>query len=362
MEKTIIIDGIEFESFGSSLEEILEKLQDPLKVKGTVSQKKYYSGEELYDMGIKTIPTLVEPIIPKYGLAGLIGTSDIGKSTLLLQLCCDLVLNKTFLGFKLNPTHRRAIYVSTEDDQFSISSRLQRFTAKQKTKLESIKFIFDSTELLKSLDDILTKEPVDLVIIDTLSDIYGGEMNQINKVRSFLEGFSNLAIKHKCLFFINHHTSKSAEEKPPHKSNSVGSVGFVDKARFVVELRGDLEKDDLRHLCIVKANGLSASYKKESYELELTSSLEFKNTGNKKPFEDLILTPKRKAKQNTESAGKRVIVLHEAGKTTREISDQLKEEGFDLSKSWVAEFISKNVQKKVPNEGVDTGQKDKKGK
>ena len=62
------------------------------------------NGAELMNMGITKIPTLVDPIIPKVGIISLVGTSDIGKSTLLLQLCSDITLNDTFLDFPINFT------------------------------------------------------------------------------------------------------------------------------------------------------------------------------------------------------------------------------------------------------------------
>jgi RecA-family ATPase len=86
------------------------------------------TGKQILELEMKTVPTLVEPFIPKYGTMSLAGSSDLGKSYLLLQLA-DAVINGSsdFLGFRLNVTHKAAIYISTEDDelkQFSTPPRL----------------------------------------------------------------------------------------------------------------------------------------------------------------------------------------------------------------------------------------------
>ena len=77
-------------------------------------------------MRITAVPTLV--ILLKAGLMALVGPSDVGKSTLLLQLCADVALNDTFLDFPIQATHKKCIYVSTEDDKYTVAQRLQRLT------------------------------------------------------------------------------------------------------------------------------------------------------------------------------------------------------------------------------------------
>lgn len=198
------------------------------------------NGAELVNMGIAELPTLVEPLLLKTGLAALIGTSDIGKSTILLQLCCDVVFNNAFLDFPINPVHRSAIYLSTEDDQYMISKRLQRLKGQDEEKLKNLRFIFDSSNILKRLNEELLMQGADLVVVDTFADIFDGQMNQINEVRGQMGKFQNLAQQHQCVIIFNHHTGKHTEEKPPSKNNSIGSAGFEGKARVVIELRGKL--------------------------------------------------------------------------------------------------------------------------
>ena len=67
------------------------------------------------------------PIFPKVGLASLVGSSDTGKSTFLRQLALSLALGlDNFVGYKLFPTSRNVIFISTEDDPASTSVSIKK--------------------------------------------------------------------------------------------------------------------------------------------------------------------------------------------------------------------------------------------
>ena len=88
----------------------------PLKGEAPLEDKSFYSGEYLIKRKIETIPTLLDPIFPRVGSIAIAGSSDLGKSTLLRQLALAVsVGDSSFLGWKLNPVHKSAMVVSTED-------------------------------------------------------------------------------------------------------------------------------------------------------------------------------------------------------------------------------------------------------
>src|SRR5438094_396407 len=137
------------------------------------------SGKQILDLQIDKVPMLVEPFIPKYGAISLAGSSDLGKSYFLLQLA-DGVLSGAadFLGFKLNPTHKSVIYLSTEDDEYSLCPRLINLS-KNKSDVsiyENLRVVFETKDLDTRLDTLLTKKEADMVIIDTFSDVFDGDM------------------------------------------------------------------------------------------------------------------------------------------------------------------------------------------
>ena len=302
------------------------------------------SAKEILELKLREVPTLVDPFIPKYGTMSLAGSSDLGKSYLLLQLA-DAVINGSanFLGFALNATHKSVIYLSTEDDEYSLCPRLMNMS-KKKTDLkvyENLRVLFETNNLVKRLDILLTAQPADIVIIDTFSDIFDGDMNQANKVRSFIHKFKEVAVKHKTLIIFNHHCGKKNDYKPPHKDNLLGSQGFESSMRTVIELRKDFNHPYRRHLCIVKGNYLNESFKTSSYVLEFNFEDGFSNTGERMNFEMLVKsdgnapTPRDRIKE-------RVIALKGTGLSYAKIVAKLKDEGITVSKSTVGNICKEN--------------------
>lgn len=281
-----------------------------------------FTALELMQMKVTTLPTLVEPIIPKRNLVALIGSSDIGKSSLLLQLCMDVALHDTFLGFPIHATHKSSIYVSTEDDQDVLSLRLQKLEDADEEKIKRMRFIFSAENLVDHLDKELTKQKADLVVVDTFTDIYAGEMNQVNQIRTFMSKYNDLSIKHGCVIIFNHHTKKGSEGAEPSKANAIGSAGFESRARLVMELRKDYGDDTKRHLCIVKGNNIGPEYKSRSFELDFDWDKGFTKTGNRKDFAQLVKPQMgRFAKSFANRKVEKEIVfrLHKKGRSLRDM-------------------------------------------
>ena len=277
------------------------------------------SAEDLLNRKIESIPCLVEPFLQKVGLACIGGSSDTGKSSFLRFLCLSIVSGKNdFIGFPLNAVHRSAIYVSTEDDDAAMAFLLNKQNEDLKERPENLRglqYIFNTVSLVATLDEVLTNTPADIVCIDAFADLYDGEMNQSNKIRTFLQKYHNLAQKHKCLIMFLHHTGKGKEDFAPSKNNFLGSQGFEAKMRLVIEFKSDVADADIKHLCIVKGNYLPSTAKKQSYVLHFTENMTFKNTGERTPLEALVKTSS-KDKEKYEKAKE----LIRDGKTLEEIA------------------------------------------
>ena len=296
---------------------------------------KSISAMDLLNRRVETIPCLVEPLLQKVGLACIAGSSDTGKSSLLRYLCMCIVSGETdFLGFTIRTEHRRAIYVSTEDDETAIAYLLNKQNRDMQVdpeKAQGLRFIFDTENLLQTLDGNLTESPADVVCIDAFTDLYGRSMNESNQVRTFLNEYSQLAQKHQCLILFLHHTGKRTEDGEPSKHNLLGSQAIESKMRLVMELRNDMSDTGLKHLCIVKGNYLPAEYKKESYQLRFTENMTFVNTGERIPFENLA---------KVEDAGRQkyelIKMYQEQGLSMEEIGEKL-----GINKSNVSRFLKK---------------------
>ena len=249
-------------------------------------------GEVTFEKMVTTpgheVQCLVEPFLQQVGLACLAGSSDTGKSTILRQLSMAVAAGDNhFLGWPLHSRHRSAIYVSTEDGYDITRSMMlrqsHRYSTAQRLRL---RYIFDTEQLLPLLAANLAEMPADLVVIDCFSDVFGGDLKDTQKIRTFLQPFHLLAEQHRCLVLFLHHTGKRTESLPPSKNNLLSGQGLEAKMRLVVELRRDPRMPYLRHFCIVKGNYLPSQQKSESHVLHFDEATGlFTHTGQHTPYE-----------------------------------------------------------------------------
>lgn len=309
--------------------------QEILKVKHKLNEKGYITARMILDMPIYGMPYLWKPFFPRSGLVGFVGSSDVGKSTFIRQLLLSIVAGQeTFLGHSLKTQHERGIYVSTEDFMDDLSPILKETQTKLNLKsdvFDKLVYIFSSEGLLERLRTLLEKQPADIVVIDSLTDIFGGgQMNDVGQVRAFLNEYSELANQYGTLIVFLHHTSKRAEEQTPSKHNAVGSQGFEAKVRTLVEFRRDISNNNLRHFCVVKGNYIPDEAKDQSYLLSFKNRI-FKYTGQRVPFSDLKLTEKDR------DINDEVFELAAKNLTQREIADQL-----GINKNKVNRILNRN--------------------
>lgn len=308
------------------LNEILNKKPKVENSKPTI-EANFITGESLINMNTKEFPTLLKPLFPKVGLIALAGSSDTGKSTFLRQFAIHVASEMdNFLGFTFNKTHNSAVLLSTEDDEYAVSYLLN----KQNQRLgfppeafRSLRYIFETDEPVNRIDQELTREPADVVIVDAFADLYGGEMNATNKVRSFLNQFGDVAKKHECLIIFLHHTGKGKDKLEPSKHNLLGSQGFEAKMRLVMELRKDPVHMTRRHLCIVKGNYLPEEYKNESFVLEFDEHMVFHNGHERIPFEELAIQETPNKSNQKEENLERTKELKSKGYTQAQIARKL---------------------------------------
>lgn len=254
--------------------------------------KGYRTGTELLSGEFKEPKNLIGDIIPEVGIWFLVGGSDVGKSTFLTQMGLSVASGREFIGEEVKPKYGRVIYVSTEDDEESVSYRLKRMNRELEIcpeEVEGFTLITDFEDITARLMEESEDAPADLIIIDAFGDVFNGkDLNSNNQVRQFLQPFGQMANKYKCSVCFMHHTAKRTEDLAPSKNNSIGSQGIEAKARLVMELRNDRNNSTLKHLCIVKGNRLGADFKDKSFILSFSDNLVFSNTGDRKAFGDLV--------------------------------------------------------------------------
>ena len=312
------------------------------------------TGKDIMSLGLRQVPTLVYPFMPIKGAMSLAGSSDIGKSYFLLQLGAAVIQgHRTFLGFPLTVTHKSVIYVSTEDDDYSLCPRLLNLS-KNNTDTDTfhnLRIITDTTDLLNRVEILLKEQPADVVIIDTFLDIYPDDMNQANKVRSFIQKYKELADRYSTLIIFNQHCGKKNDHRPPHKDNLLGSQGFESAMRTVLELRKDLTDPNKRHLCIVKGNYIGEEHKGASFVLDFSFDDGFSNTGERVEFSKLAKQEDNNQKRST----LRDTVAHyfDKGMTVSQIQLKVNEEGIKAGHTTVGNIVKElrtSIQKPIEDE------------
>lgn len=285
---------------GGTREDLIALINDakskpkPIKID---LDKCIFNAVELLALGNNEQEFLMGPILPQKGTAVLAGKPDTGKSQFVRQLCVHVALGiPDFLGFPLNPVHKRAIYVATEDNSnatcFLLNKQLKGLDALAK---ESLRFMFadtmDQSEILEQLDSDLKEFPSDLVIIDSFGDIFTGtDSNNNMAMRNTVKLFDKIAKDHNCLVIFVHHINKGAYRQSPAQEHIQGGSGLVQKVRLAIQLsEGD---GAIRYFTVVKGNYCPKEYKQNSLELIFSEdTFLFENTGKVIPTNEIGSQP-----------------------------------------------------------------------
>ena len=289
---------------------------------------KFFKGaDELKNQEIQEIDYLVDQLIPRGTFCSLVGESDTGKSSLLRQLAVSVAYgDDTFFGLKLNDNCRNDVYVSTEDGEMSTAAWLNNHLGEDIADnqiLSKLKFLFITENLYDNIRKVVSENCLDLLIIDSYTDVFEGSMNDSNIVRSFLTKYNKLVNQYGVTIVFLHHTKKSSEGMKPNKNSILGSQGFEAKMRSVMMLTKDKDDDSLRHLCVVKNNYLSPEEKKCSYVIKFNENLSFEPTGKRVNLDDLDNPEYLQAAKD----------LRSKGKSLNEIVEALNNLGHSVSKS-----------------------------
>lgn len=196
---------------------------------------------ELYDLADKPkdeeIQFVVPGLIPRGMVGLLIGGHQIGKSTLLDELCAKLECNlpgvmPEFLGIPLTGG-MTTVFLSGEDP---ISIFSQRRSTLAKTWGEGSGLVIDATtRSFSELLALIRRIPkIDLIVLDPARRFIVGDEDSSSNVSAFFQELVALAQEKNCAIMVVQHGKKGHQPRSLKEISPRGSGVFLDRPRFVL--------------------------------------------------------------------------------------------------------------------------------
>lgn len=209
------------------------------------------------DIEPKAVDWLVDGYIPKGMVTILSGDPDTGKSFLSLDWCASLSRSggrSVYLVFEDAPEYTLVPRLLNMDAD---ASRVEFIAGKQEGEHEAA----FSTEDIDLLDDLLTEDPAELVVIDPIQAFTqsGVDVHRDNQVRSTMTPLAKLAAKHHCAVVIVMHLRKppGSEKRTFVSLHDVRNSGdYVGAARSVLGVcyKSKDEFEEVRKVVHLKCN------------------------------------------------------------------------------------------------------------
>lgn len=217
---------------------------------------------------------LIEGLIPAANVGILAGDGAVGKSLLALQLCVAVARGGEWIGFR--PAAGKALYISCEDEKPELHRRLARLCPNLDAlaNLDLIDLagkdavmaapdragLLKPTSIYTAIRHVVATHRPDLVVLDNLSDTFGGDELKRVHARQFIALMRGVALEFDTVVLILQHPSQSGLATGTGTSGSTGWSNGV-RTRLFLERRvireggAQIEEDrDVRILSMKKAN------------------------------------------------------------------------------------------------------------
>lgn len=285
-------------------EQQLEKLRDASEAAGgsdkTVAKPEseepqyIYSLQEIWKNRHIKARFLIPDLIPGNAVSLIIGEDGIGKTQLFTQLCLSVCYGQEqFLSLQLNPIHKTALIIATEDSKekfaSAVSKQLLYFEPFLQDDSPMVDLDFmeaadleDWKHFKKVVKKRLAAKKYDVIVVDAFSDVFtylDGNINDNGDARTLLATFQTWAKLYEASVLVIHHAAKT-KIVPIHaagkllieKNSSQGAGSITQKPRTILALSHDkaTEQDDgtsTNFLHVVKANLMSKRHIHEILEL-----------------------------------------------------------------------------------------------
>ncbi len=228
------------------------------------------------DFAGKYIPVqsfIIDQLMVSGAPISLYGAPGIGKSMISLQLCASIALGDDFMGYK--STKSKCLILSCEDDQDEIHRRLDRICKSQKWEFKDFNDNLilccragednllinnvakgkglQKTGFFKSLIATIKENSFQLIIIDNIANVFGGNENDRVDTTQFMSVIYRLCKESGISILLLGHPNKSGDSYS-------GSTAWDAAVRQRLMLKHD-DKANLYYLECEKANYLPQGIK-----------------------------------------------------------------------------------------------------
>lgn len=204
-------------------------------------------------------PMIIEDWLPAGYATMIAGHGGAGKSSIALHLACAIAQGRAWWGLSTAP--RRVIYLSCEDRANVIQWRLHRICNREGWGAAGLSRIvirdlvgygsilyrssFDGlmpTREYAELARIMAEDPTALLVVDGVSDTFGGNENDRGQVKTFVNALVRLVTADGAVLLV-HHVNKQGANSAVAEGYS-GSTGWHNSVRARWYLRPELETDE----------------------------------------------------------------------------------------------------------------------
>ena len=214
--------------------------------------------------------------IPAETVTLLYGDGGTGKSLVALQLLASTALGRPWLGRTVE--RGVSLFLTAEDSRDEVHRRLNdiarevNFSLKALTDLHIVSLagedaimaapdgrssILVTTSLFAALEAQLEAKHPNLVVLDTLADLFGGNEIDRSQARQFIGLLRGLALKYNTTILVLAHPSVSGMTRGTGSSGSTGWNNSVRSRLYFDRIRADDNREpdpDARVLRLMKSN------------------------------------------------------------------------------------------------------------
>lgn len=176
----------------------------------------------------------------------LVGVSKTGKTTFAENLAISLAIGSpSFYGKEIKGGPKKILFVNLEENPRMRSSRLKKqisrlnsqemvlFAENYLTPEEEFIQSVDSDEDWKTLRDCIEESNADIVIIDSLTHLFQGQIESSKECVKFVKKFREYVVSSKKTIILIHHNTKG-NDRPIEQDNIAGSRVILQEFEYAL--------------------------------------------------------------------------------------------------------------------------------